>query len=163
MTRSVSKPTLTVIISNGEKQYQQAIADYSKIIELTKNYTTADFNEDAHYLRASIYDSLGQYGPAIEDHSQLLKSYGWDRELLFERGLLYNKNQQYDPAIADFTQAIMLNMDHSDAYLNRGIAYKLKGQIDLATADFNKVLELHNNTQTYQAVQQELSALESGQ
>lgn len=148
-------------------EYDKAIADYTKAIELEILYT------EAYNNRADAYSAKGEYGKAMEDYNQSieLEPYGnylrdnsyrdlaksmfeieiYTKELELNpeysevlncRGIAYFSVGEYDKAIADYTKAIKLSSEYASAYDNRGNSYYKKGEYDKAMEDYKKVLEL---------------------
>ncbi len=158
---------------DNKKDYDNAIAAYSKAIELNPQEVRAYFNRGNTYKLRGQYDlamadykaielnpqeariyigrglvfaAKGQYDLAIVDYNKAieLKPQGELEVLVYNnRGLSYVAKRQYDLAIVDYNKAVELNPQHAKAYNNRGIAYGAKGQFDLAMADYNKAIELN--------------------
>ena len=126
------------------EQYEKAIADYSKAIEIDPKYTLAYIN------RGLAYANLKQYDKAIADYSQAIKLDPKDPGAYNNRGLAYSNIKQYDKAIADYNQAILLDPKYSGAYNNRGNIYLELKQYDKAIADYNQAILLDPKlTQAY--------------
>jgi tetratricopeptide (TPR) repeat protein len=151
--------------------YKEAIAAFSKAIELDPNYVTAyndrgfthmlmgnyeqaiaDYDRaielDPSYARAynnrgSVYSDLGNYEQAIADFDRAIEL---DLEPLswnyYNRGLVYNRLGDYEQAVADYNQAIELDPGYARAFNSRGSAYKSLGDYEQAIADFNRAIEL---------------------
>ena len=49
------------------KEYQKAIADYTKVIKLNSNYA------EAYFYRGIAYDNLGEYQKAIADYNKAIE------------------------------------------------------------------------------------------
>jgi tetratricopeptide (TPR) repeat protein len=62
------------------KQYAEAVEDFSRVIEINPSYTAA------YYLRACIYSDTGKYQAAIEDLSKVIKIDPQFEEAYFLRG-----------------------------------------------------------------------------
>jgi tetratricopeptide (TPR) repeat protein len=119
------------------KQYNLAVTDWSKVIELEpKNFW-------AWHARAFAYSNLHQSDKAIADFSKAIElnpKYPW---AWYSRAMLYLDLHQSDKAIADFSKAIEQYPKHQDAWHNRGVAYYRLGQHDKAIADYSKAIELN--------------------
>ncbi len=120
----------------SKEQYDQAIADYTKAIELDPKYARPYNN------RGLAYKNKGQYDQAIADFTKAIELDPKYTYAYYNRGNAYQSKGQYDQAIADFTKAIELDPKFTNAYYNRGFAYKNKGQYDQAIADYSKAIEL---------------------
>jgi len=85
------------------EQYDKAISDYNKAIELNPNYAKAYNN------RGVAYDDLKQYDKAISDYTKALELNPNYAEAYNNRGLVYSDLKQYGKAISDFNKVIELN------------------------------------------------------
>lgn len=151
-------------------QYDQAIAEYTKAIEIGPKYpfgylnrgrayaekgqydqAMSDFNkavevdrkcEGAYFLRGLAYFDKAQYDQAISDFTKTIEIARGFADAYYYRGVANWYKTQYDQAISDSTKAIELDPKYADAYHNRGLAYSNKGQYDQAILDFTKAIEL---------------------
>jgi tetratricopeptide (TPR) repeat protein len=125
----------------GNRQYDEAFADFTKAIELEPLYGPA------YYERGKIWRSLRDYAAAIADFTKgislaphlkdeyrdnICGAYSW-------RAQAWEEKQDFDKAIADFTTLIELFPNDDDAYQGRG---RLQPDCDAAIADFTKAIEL---------------------
>lgn len=122
-----------------KKQYDRAIADYSKAIQLDPN------DAMAYYNRGIAYYFKGQYDRAIADYNKGIALDPNNAIAYNYRGIAYDFKGQYDKAFKDYNKAIQLDPNYVFAYSNRGIAYKNKGQYDRAFKDYNKAIQLDSN------------------
>jgi tetratricopeptide (TPR) repeat protein len=118
-----------------KNKYDQAIADYTKALEINPKYVYAYNN------RGVTYDDKGNYDQAIADYTKALKINPKYVYAYYNRGIAYSNKGNYDQAIADYTKALKINPKYVEAYYNRGIAYSNKGNYDQAIADYNKALK----------------------
>jgi Tfp pilus assembly protein PilF len=122
-----------------KSQYDLAISEYTKSIEIDPK------QPNAHNNRGLTYAQKGHYDQAIADYTKAIDldpKYG---DAYHNRGLAYSNKGQYDQAISDFTKAIELDPKHGKAYGGRGVAYCAKGQFDRARSDFNNAKKLDPN------------------
>jgi tetratricopeptide (TPR) repeat protein len=152
-------------------EYDQAISDFNKALEVNPNYAYAYRNRGnaysskgqddqaildygralevnprdalAYYNRGNAYGRKGQYDQAISDYNKALEINPRDALAYYNRGNAYDRKGRYDQAISDFNKAIEINPRYAEAYGNRGNAYSRKGQYDQAVSDFTKVLEIN--------------------
>ncbi len=151
-------------------QWDKALADYSRGIELSPNYL------DALYNRGYVYGKLGQWEKASADYSRAIEispryipaysnrgnTYAkmglWDKAIndyseaigmdpayimaYYNRGLAWYNLQEWENALKDFSMAARLDTGYTDAYYNRGLTYGNLDQWDKAINDFSKVVEL---------------------
>jgi tetratricopeptide (TPR) repeat protein len=116
-------------------KYDEAIADFSKSIQLNPN------NADAYNDRGSAYKMKGDLTKAAADYLQASK-YGKSSIAFNNLGNTYREQKQYKKAITTFDQAIQFNANDKLLWNNRGYAKfedeNFKGAID----DFKKVNEI---------------------
>ena len=117
-------------------EYQRAIVDYHKAIELDPYYSLA------YYNRGLCYQEQLQYQLAIEDSYNGIEDYDKTFEY-FDLATLDSK------AIEDFDKAIELDPYYSLAYYNRGLCYQEQLQYQRAIEDWDKVIELDPNDPYY--------------
>jgi tetratricopeptide (TPR) repeat protein len=115
------------------KEYDKAIIEYTRAIELKPDFAEA-YNNRA-YAYYSKYDGTGDplsdLNRAIEIRPNFPHAYN-------TRGCVYMAGGNPDKAITDFTHAIQLQPDYPRAYRNRANAYLRKGHISLAVKDFEQ-------------------------
>jgi len=120
-------------------EYQKAIADCDKAIQLDPN------NSSAYAVRGASYGWLGEYPKAIADCDkaiQLDPNYSFAYAV---RGDSYRLLGEYRKAIADCDKAIQLDPNYSFAYAARGESYRLLGEYRKAIADCDKAIQLDPN------------------
>jgi tetratricopeptide (TPR) repeat protein len=128
----------------GMKQWDKAIADYTKAIELDPQYT------DAYYNRGVSWDNAGEWEKAIADYSKAIELDPGYSKAYDNRGVICGKIGKLDMAIADCSKAIETDPKSAEAYDNRGLAYSYRGEWDKAIADYTRATELETNfTQAY--------------
>ena len=124
---------------NEKNEYDLALADYNKAIELKPNY------ENVYNNRGSAYKGKGEYDKALADYNKAIELNPNYAEAYNNRGNVYSDKGEYDKALADYNKAIELNPNYAEAYNNRGSAYQSKGEYDKALADYNKAIKLNPN------------------
>ncbi len=116
-------------------EYDRAIADYDKAIELKPN------NPVAYNNRGNAYSSKREYDRAIADYSKAIEL---DPKLAAAsyngRGGAYADQEDYNSALPDLNKAIELDPKYAFAYYNRGKTYEALARRDEAIADFRRVL-----------------------
>jgi len=153
--------------------YNGAIADYTKAIEINPNFADAYYNRGsskndlkdyngaiadftkaieinpndafAYYNRGSSKDNLKDYYGAIADYTKAIEINPNDAKAYNQRGISKSDLKDYYGAIADYTKAIEINPNYVKAYYNRGISkYKLKDYYG-SIADYTKAIEINPN------------------
>jgi tetratricopeptide (TPR) repeat protein len=129
-----------------KEDYDNAIAEYSRAIELDPN------SARAFHDRGYVYDyNKDDYDQAIADYTRAIELDPNYWEAYYNRGNVYTNNKDdYERGIVDYNRAIKLNPDNAAAYAGRGFAYSKKGDHDRAVSDYNKAIELDpKNTDYY--------------
>jgi len=129
--------------SSGE----EAIAHYTKAIELDPNYTAA------YNGRGDILYRLGRYEEVIADYSCVIElNPHWLLSILVcaKRGDALYQLERYEEAIADYSLMIVLNPSSTYSYNSRANALHKLGRYEEAITDYNRAIELDpNNTDAY--------------
>jgi tetratricopeptide (TPR) repeat protein len=154
-------------LSRGE--YDQAIADFTKAIEIDVGFAEALNNRGVAYRHMNIYDK------ALADFTGALRIDPNYTEALNNRGVVYNDLGHPDKAIADFTRALdahgvadttvayaegksstthyrgmPLDSSHPDSalaviYYNTGLAFKSRGDLTEAILNYLKAVSFNES------------------
>jgi tetratricopeptide (TPR) repeat protein len=116
--------------------YQGAIADYSKAIELDS------INSEAYFQRGVSKSRLEDYYGAIDDVSKTIELNPNNPKAYLFRGILRNKLTETKSAFADYTKAIELNPNEVNAFIGRGLLRKDNGDMDGFCDDIRKAEKL---------------------
>lgn len=117
-------------------RYEEAIADYTRALELDPTFVLAYNNRGATYERLRKYEnSLSDYTNAIQLAPTLAAAY-------YNRGNVYSKRKRPLDAINDYTRAIQLDPTLMRAYINRGGEYYALNRFEEALADFSAAIKL---------------------
>lgn len=145
---TISKNASSFIVWNSRGVYQhnkgnadQAIADYTKAIQLQSNYCVAYHN------RANAHYDLGRYDPAIADYTKAIANASDIVSEYRARGHLgraraYRAMGNSLAAIDDFTEAINIDPGYQEAYSGRAEISADLGRVDHAIADCNKAIAM---------------------
>lgn len=123
-------------IHESRKEYAQAIADYTKAIELRSAYPKA------HYNRGKCYWTIGDHDRAIDDYTAAISYEPRYAQAYNSRGVAYSSKGDLAQAIRDYTRAIEFQRDNANAYCNRGDAYRKLGDYESAIQDLNRVIDI---------------------
>ena len=112
-------------------EYDQAISDYNKALEITPKYAEAYLN------RGIAYRNKGQHDQALSDYGKVLQIDPKDARAYCNRGNAHLEKGRYDKAISDYSKALEINSKDAQVFYNRGVAYYFK-----FWEDINKAQEL---------------------
>jgi tetratricopeptide (TPR) repeat protein len=138
-----SKPVLSRLHYNRGRAYSdtgefdRAIADYSKSIELTPSGFS-----DLYLYRALAYFQTRAFDLAIDDFNKVIEVNPTSLAAIYNRGGAYLEKGDLDRAIVDYNKAIQIEPSYVYAYFSRASAYQRKKELDRAIADYSKVIEL---------------------
>jgi tetratricopeptide (TPR) repeat protein len=121
------------------KQWEEAIADFSRAVELAPKSEASGSYEGrgtAYYWLKQPDKALADFTKALELNPSWWGAWAW-------RGLLHREMKEWDKAVADCSKAVELNPQHWMSWRDRGFAYLNLEQWDKAAADFSKMMELH--------------------
>jgi tetratricopeptide (TPR) repeat protein len=123
--------------SISQEDYEQAIADCTRAIELAPDLA------EAYYKRGFVYTyHLDEYEKAITDYdraTELDPEYKW---AYAHKGHALRKLGRYDEALAALDQAIRVVPEYAWAYRERGEVYSDRGEYERAVEEYNKAIEL---------------------
>ena len=129
----------TVFYKTGD--YDRAIADFDKAIELNPN------GAEAHIRLGVVWSKKGDHDRAIAYFNEAVKLRPKDAMMYIHRGATYDEMGDFDQAIADFSRAINLDPTNALAHYNRGLSYSHRGRTypqrgmtSNALEDFNKAI-----------------------
>ena len=117
------------------KQYERAIRDYDRAIDLDP--ADVDYNN-----RGNAYGDLKQYERAIRDYDRAIELDPRFAIAFNNRGVTYAKLKQFEWAIRDYDRAIKLDPADAAAFNSRGIAHTSLKKYEWAIRDFDRAIEL---------------------
>lgn len=116
-------------------QYDQAIADFTKHIEIIPIATSSYIN------RGTIYMKQNQYDLAIADFTKSIGINPQETQSWLDRGLSHYQQGHNDLAISDCNKAAELNDKNWSAYFCLGSAFTAQEKYDLAITNFDKAIK----------------------
>lgn len=123
---------------DDRKDYKQAIADYTKAIELNPNYA------EAYNNRANAYCDEGDYRKALEDYNKALYI-NHDYSVAYcNRANVFINLEMYDEAQRDHEKAISFNPISDNAYGKYAIMLCNQEIYDCALEKINYAIKLNN-------------------
>lgn len=140
------------------RNYQGAIADFDKALQLTPDFALAWFQRGvARYRNQRTESNRVDSNIPADVASQMVKHElseaisDFDRTIelspsmpfpYYDKGNLLVEMQDYTSALAAYTQAIEAKPDFGEAYYNRGYVYLKLGNKEAGTRDLSKAGEL---------------------
>jgi len=116
--------------------YQAAVENYNKALELKPNYF--------RYLseRALAYEKWRKYPEALKDYKSCLNLKSKDKKLLMKVGDLSMMLGDYAGAIDHFDRIIAMDKKNIPAWQKSSFAYLMLRKFDIALEKINKALEV---------------------
>ncbi len=121
--------------ASREDQYEEAILNYDKMIELDPQ------NSAIYRWRAEAKTQLGWNDAAINDYSRMIELNPC-MDTYETRGKALFRLKRYQQAIADFGKMIEIDPDVPFGYIERGEALYELGKYKEAIADFSKAIDI---------------------
>jgi len=125
-------------------EYEKAVEEFKKAIELKSNYG------DAYHNLANVYHQMGQddlaeenYKKALEFNPNLWQSYQ-------NLAAIYFTQKNFDLAKEFMEKAIKINPENIDLHINMGILYSNLGDKQKAKEEFEKALQIDPQNQKAQ-------------
>jgi tetratricopeptide (TPR) repeat protein len=118
-------------------EYDKALADFDRVLELRPNYGKEYFN------RGEVYYAKGDLNKAITEYGQAIR-YGYTDSVVYtRRGTTYFRQADIRRALADYNQAIARNARDYEAYTFRGDVHAANGNFAQALRDYVQAIELN--------------------
>jgi len=125
---------------NFENQdFDIALQNFSRVIELNKNCT------EAYFLRGFIYSGAGYYDEALADFSQVIELEPNSIRAYESRAYVYFAKKQYLAAIFDYRKLIDNYPNNLEALFYRGYSHLQLKEYQSALKDFSKIINLEPN------------------
>jgi tetratricopeptide (TPR) repeat protein len=136
----------------GKGLTDQAIADYTKAIELEPE------NAVAYAGRGIQYGNKGLYDQALADENKSIALQPNDARTYNNRGIIFMAKGYYGQTIADATKAIALDPGNALGYALRGFANEKTGLRNKAIADYRAALKIDPSNKEAQSGLKNLGA-----
>jgi|GEM_PF-370568 len=122
------------------KNYEKAIADYTKAITLTPK------EKQYYYNRAYAYVKLKNYAKAESEYNEIIKHFPTFAKSYDERGDFYkNTLREYQKAITDYKTAIELDPYNAEYYVDLADAYRNLQDYGQAVTEVNQALKVQKD------------------
>ena len=153
----------------AQGQYENAISDFTRIIEMTSSLDTNSNKTSvdelnrlgkvnalsdrkisvldprtavAYVNRARAYAAMGQNRYAFDDFERAIRITPSLSQAYFFRGNLYLEEEKFESAVADFDKFIKLLPDRFEGFVGRGMALVGLGRSDRALEDLDTAVKL---------------------
>jgi tetratricopeptide (TPR) repeat protein len=125
-------------------QYDEAIANYNRVIELRPTVGAYRGLGIAYSEIGASENATEAFDKALEMDTSIIEEGTYTRmySKYYSRGLTYYAMQEYDKAISDFDKAIELKSDYAGAYRDLGKAYVEIGDKTKANEAFKTAISL---------------------
>jgi len=120
----------------AHEDYQRALADLDRAIELNPQYT------DAYHNRGAIYLDLKDYSRAVVELDRAIELNPKDALAYSNRGIAYRSLKDSQRALADLDRAIELDPKDAYAYYYRGRTYYALKDYERTIEDCTRAIEL---------------------
>jgi tetratricopeptide (TPR) repeat protein len=117
-------------------RYENALADYTKAVELNPMHATA------WECRGVAYERLGLPDKAVADLTKAIELNPKRAAWWVDRALAHKDLKQWDKCLADLSKAIELAPQDFQTWQNRGVAYQNLNRHEEAVADYTKAIQL---------------------
>lgn len=115
-------------------EFDKALTDYNKVLQLEPQYLLAHYGRGVSYLRkGELVAAKSAFDNALALNPEFI-------EALYSRGIVHYDLGMLDRASADFDATIALNPAHAAAFSRRGMVYEKRGDFPKAIADYRKAL-----------------------
>ena len=118
------------------KNYQGAIIDYSKAIQLDSK--ASEYYFDRGYAKGQLKNYLG----ALSDYNKTIQLNAKDYAAYLNRGNMKVELKNLNGAFIDYNKSIELNPESAKTYYARGLAKEKIKDYEGAISDYNKTLEI---------------------
>ena len=128
-----------------DKEYRQAIDDYSKAVEINPRFV------DAYLKRCEMRYKMGDNKGVLSDCQEVLKIDPTVAKAYYYQGRARYSLGYSDPAIESYSSAISQDQNYPQAHYYRGIAYKESNNLAAAVHDLTKAADLFRQQRNYDA------------
>jgi serine/threonine protein kinase len=120
-------------------QYELAIEQYRKAIEMEYNYAKT------HNNLASVYFLMGKYNEAIKEYREAIDIKPDYAEAYYNLGMVYEAMKDFDQAIDNFKMVVSLKPDHPRVHLNLAEIYKNQKNYEKTIIEYRAALTINSN------------------
>ncbi|MCX7570775.1 tetratricopeptide repeat protein [Tumebacillus sp. DT12] len=124
------------LILASMKRYEEALADFNRVIEIDPNYP------EYHFDRGNLYNKMGRLEEAVENYTHAIEISPPFPEVYFNRAGAYSRLGMAEKALADYDYLLDIDPTHLDGRLNRATLFLEAGETALARQDAEEGLAL---------------------
>jgi len=129
-------------IWNKKKDYDKAIIDYNKAIEINPK------NAELYLWRGNTWYDKKDYDEAIADYSKAIEINPNYTLAFYNKSAAWAAKKEYNKAIAAYTKTIEVNPNYPYAYVSRGnIKRVFNGDYDGAIADYSDAIKINKDVE----------------
>ncbi len=147
----------------GEKQYEKAIADFNKALEISPN------EPGTLRLRAKVNFDLQRYQQSLADYRQVVISSPEDVEVWSNMAIIQVLTKQYDDALKSLDRTLQIDPNYAPTYKTQGYLNNELGRHQASIQAYQKFLQLqgadpaiyHSIALSYQQLGNRQKALEA--
>ena len=139
-------------VYHTRKNYDKALADYNKAIELDPTYT------DAYNNRGITYRKQEKPEQAIADYTKAIELNPTYTDAYNNRGYAYIKTKNFEKALPDINKAFELNPNNAVYHNTRAEYYLETGDFEKALADIETAISLDPKTKEHQDLKTKIDA-----
>ncbi len=122
--------------ANGD--YDAAIIDFSRAVEINRNYADGFFN------RGVAFQTKKELTKAILDYSEAIRIAPNSLKAHINRGVAYYSNKEYEKAVSDFKRAIEVSPSDTMAYFHLANLYGNLGKNEQAIELYMEILKINS-------------------
>ncbi len=123
--------------------YEDAITQFSKLIEENPEYT------EAYVARADAYEKAGKKAEAASDYKRATAFEDKDESIYYNAGRLFYELEQYEEAIPMLVRVTALDKKHINAYKFKMESYIELEKYDKALIESNELIKLNETASNY--------------
>ncbi|NOQ24788.1 MAG: tetratricopeptide repeat protein [Bacteroidales bacterium] len=123
--------------------YEDAVAQFTKLIEENPEYT------EAYVARADAYEKAGKKAEAASDYKRAAAFEDKDESIYYNAGRLYFDLEQYKEAIPMLAKVTAMDKKHINAYKYKMESYIALEDYDKAIKESNDLVNLSETAQNY--------------
>ena len=136
-----------------EDNYEQAIEEFSKVIDMYPDFDLA------YSARGDAYHMKGEYDKAIADHNKVIDLNPNSASGYMGRGGAYLGKKDFDKALKELNKALQVEPDNTPAKITRAHVYIDIGDNKRAIAEFEAIIQENPNDQFAAIARQQLEKI----